>query len=124
MSDSTRTGALISDNLVLRASGRNSILSYNALQKVFRSRYEEGRANVSPLHYTETFVKKPNLSSNRPHVEGMLGKNKQNYFTPLFFKTEKLGLFNELYNFNLVLNFQTFDFPFLLAETSDPAKFL
>jgi hypothetical protein len=54
----------------------------------------------------------------------MLGKNKQNYFTPLFFKTEKLGLFNELYNFNLVLNFQTFDFPFLLAETSDPAKFL
>lgn len=122
--DSTRSGVLTSDNLVLRGSARNSILSYNALQKVFRSRYEEGRANVSPLHYTESAVRKPNLSANRPRVEGMLGKNKQSYFTPLFFKTEKLGLFNELYNFNLVLNFQTFDFPFLLAETSDPAKFL
>lgn len=123
-SDATRSGSLLSDNLVLRGSARNSILSYNALQKVFRSRYEEGRANVSPLHYTETSVKKPNLNAPRPRVEGMLGKNKSSHLTPLFFKTEKLGLFNELYNFNLALNFQTFDFPFLLAETSDPAKFL
>jgi hypothetical protein len=38
--DYTRSSSLLSDNLVLRSSARNSILSYNALQKVFRSRYE------------------------------------------------------------------------------------
>ena len=123
-SDVVRDPSLTSDNLVLRGSARNSILSYNALQKVFRSRFEEGRANVSPLHYSETYVKKPNLSSTRPNVESMLGKNKHNHFAPLFYKTTKLNLFNELYSFNSSLNFQTFDFPFLLAETSDPAKFL
>lgn len=119
-----RNAAQISDNLVLRSSARNSILSYNALQKVFRSRFEEGRAHVSPLHYSETFVKKPNLSSPRANVEGMLGKNKTSFFTSVFFKTDRLPLLNELYGLTSSLNFQTYDFPFLLAETSDPAKFL
>jgi hypothetical protein len=54
----------------------------------------------------------------------MLGKNKTSFFTSVFFKTDRLPLLNELYGLTSSLNFQTYDFPFLLAETSDPAKFL
>ena len=110
------------DSIFLRSSARNSILGYSAIQKVFRSRFEEGRAHIGVLNYTESFVKKPNISSIRPNLEGMLGKNRSSFYTPTLFKTTKLRNFNDLYNYNTSLNFFTFNFPFLMSEHSDPTK--
>jgi heme/copper-type cytochrome/quinol oxidase subunit 2 len=110
------------DSLFLRHPARNSILGYNAIQKVFRSRFEEGRSHTGVLNYTESFVKKPNISAIRPNLENMLGKNKSSFYNPTLFKTTKLKNFNDLYNYNTSLNFFTFNFPFLIAEHSDPSK--
>jgi hypothetical protein len=118
VSNNTRS----TDPIFLRSSSRNSILSYNALQKVFRSRFEEGRAHIGALNYSESFVKKPSISAIRPNLETMLGKNKTSDYTPTLFKTSKLRNFNELYSYNTSLNFFTFNFPFLLSEHSDPTK--
>jgi hypothetical protein len=122
LGDEVSNNARSTDPIFLRSSARNSILTYSALQKVFRSRFEEGRAHIGTLNYTESFVKKPNISAIRPNLETMLGKNKASFYTPTLFKTSKLQNFNELYNYSTSLNFFTFDFPFLLSEHSDPTK--
>jgi hypothetical protein len=120
--DDLSNTARFSDSLYLRSSARNSILGYNAIQKVFRSRFEEGRANIGVSNYMESAVKKPNISSARANVETMLGKNKSSFYTPVLFKASKLKNFNEFYNYNTSFNFFTYSFPFLISEHSDPTK--
>jgi len=114
----------VSNPLTLRVTTRNSIVNFNALQKVFRARFEDGRANANLTQFAEVASIQPFLNTDRVNYEKLLGKTKNNYFTVNFFNNQTLNIFNTLYSSLSSLNFHFFDFPFLLSAKSDMARYM
>lgn len=112
------------DVLSLRSPVKNSIVTYNALQKVFRSRFDEGRSNAKIFDYSNTTCGQPYISEPRLKYEKLLNKNRENFFDVNFFKNNFFTIFNEFYDAMSSLNFYTFEFPFLLAMKSDASRYL
>jgi hypothetical protein len=108
----------------LRTTTRNSIVNFNALQKVFRARFEDGRANSSLSQFAELSTKQPFLNTERVNYENLLGKTKKSFFKVNFFHNNALNIFNTTYSAFSSLNFHFFDFPFLLAAKSDMARYM
>jgi hypothetical protein len=92
--DDSLESTRISNPLTLRATTRNSIVNYNALQKVFRSRFEDGRANANLNQFSELSSIQPFLNTERVPYEKLLGKTKTNFFNVNFFNNTTLNLFN------------------------------
>ena len=113
-----------SNSLNLRAPVKNSIVNYNAIQKVFRTRFDEGRSNTKLSDLANTFTKQPLISSPRISYEKLLGKTKENFFKVNFYKNSFQNYFNNLYDSSSSLNFYFYDFPFLLALKSDASRYL
>lgn len=124
-SDGLLTGNDIrsTSSAILRPSIRNAIVNNNAFQKVFRPRLDEGRANVSANSFSDVRLRQPFLSDFKIPYTQLLGKNKTSFFeTPLYsFSSQKT--FNTAYILADSLNTQMYDFPFLLAKTSDIIRF-
>jgi hypothetical protein len=114
----------LSSPLTLRSTTRNSIVNFNALQKVFRARFEEGRANATLAQFSELSTTQPFLNTERVEYEKLLGKTKKTFFNINFFHNNTLNVFNTTYATFLSLNFHFFDFPFLLAAKSDMARYM
>jgi hypothetical protein len=113
-----------SNNLNLRNSVKNSIVTYNAIQKVFKARFDEGRSNTKLLDFGNFYNKHPYITTNRISYEKLLGKNKENYFKINLYKSNFFTIFNNFYSNFSSLNFYAFDFPFLLAMKSDASRYL
>jgi len=111
-----------SNYISLRSTAKNSIVTYNAYQKVFRTRFEEGRSNTGLLNFADINVKQPYMTDGRVSFEKLLGKNKESFFNSTFFTNNSFKIFNDLADCNNSLNFYFFDFPFLLSALSDPIK--
>jgi len=71
----------------LRLPAKNSITTFNALQKVFRTRFDEGRMNAKTSHFANMEVKQPFVASGRLAYEKLLGKNKESFLAPFIFLT-------------------------------------
>src|SRR5690606_17355601 len=104
----------------LRSTVKNSIVNFNALQKVFKSRFDDARSHSKLYDLSNLNDNQPFLASQRPNFEKMLGKNREfyvnyNFYQPKFYSTINFNYFNSL-------NFPFFDFPFLLAQKSDSAR--
>ncbi len=111
------------DNQInLRSTVKNSMVTYNALQKVFRTRFDEGRSNTKLLDFANFYTNQPYLSSNRVAYENILGKNKTNFYKTNFYKTNFYSNFSFTYNLFLSLNYYIYDFPFLLGSKSDASR--
>jgi hypothetical protein len=108
----------------LRNSVKNSIVTYNAIQKVFKARFDEGRSNSKLLDFGNFYTKNPFITTNRISYEKLLGKNKENYFKINLYKSNFFTIFNNFYSNLTSLNFYAFDFPFLLAMKSDASRYL
>lgn len=113
-----------SNSLNLRGPVKNSIVNYNAIQKVFRTRFDEGRSNTKLNDLANTYVKQPLITSSRIPYEKLLGKTKENFFKVNFYKNNFQNYFNSLYDSASSLNFYFYDFPFLLALKSDSSRYL
>jgi hypothetical protein len=113
-----------SNYLNLRSSIKNSIVTYNAIQKVFKARFDEGRSNAKLLDFGNFYDKHPYVTTPRIHYEKLLGKNKESFFKINLYKSNFFNFFNKLYATSASLNFYTFDFPFLLAMKSDASRYL
>jgi len=113
-----------SNHINLRSPVRNSIVTYNALQKVFRSRFDEGRSNAKLDDFSLSQTSQPHLTEQRYKYERLLTKNKENFFNINFYKTNNLPVLNDLFSSYSSLNVYTFDFPFLLALKSDASRYL
>jgi hypothetical protein len=122
--DDSLKSTRISNPLTLRVTTRNSIVNYNALQKVFRARFEDGRANANLNQFSELSSTQPFLNTERVSYEKLLGKTKTNFFDINFFNNSTLNLFNNLSSSFSSLNFHFFDFPFLLSVKSDMARYM
>jgi hypothetical protein len=107
----------------LRSTARNSIVTYNALQKVFKARFEDGRANTKITNFGNLGVSQPFITGGRLPYEKLLGKNKDNYYNTTFYKNNTFKVFNDLSANTNALNYYFFDFPFLMSAKSDPSRF-
>ena len=108
----------------LRRTARNSSVTFNALQKVFRARFEEGRSHATLAQFAELAVTQPFLSAPRVPYESLLGKTKESFFKANFYATQRLHQLNPLLESYLALNYHFFDFPFLLAAKSDMGRYM
>jgi len=79
----------------LRTTARNSIVTYSAVQKVFRTRFEDGRANTKVSHFSNLKPKQPFINEARAPYEKMLGKNRTNYYNNTFYSTSTMQSFNQ-----------------------------
>ena len=113
-----------SNPITLRSTARNSIVTYNALQKVFKSRFDDGRSNIKINHFSDVRSKQPFMTDSRVPYEKLLGKNKESFYNTTFYKNNNFPVFNDLATYSNSLNFYFFDFPFLLSLASDPSHFV
>jgi len=82
----------------LRSTAKNSIVTYSAIQKVFRSRYDEGRANVRMQDLANSYEPYPFITSNRVSYENLLSKNKTYFFNVNNYNHQIMTNFNEIYS--------------------------
>lgn len=87
----------VSNPMKLRSSARNSIITYNAIQKVFKSRFDEGRSNARLQDFSNSFVSHPFITESKSPYEGMLGKNKDSFFAVNNYKQYFTNNFNDNY---------------------------
>merc|ERR1712054_695672 len=70
----------LTNSIKLRSTAKNSIVTYSAIQKVFKSRFDESRSNTNFKDITNSFVSYPFLTEPKSPYENMLGKNKESFF--------------------------------------------
>jgi hypothetical protein len=114
----------LSNPFKLRSTVKNAIVTYNAIQKVFRSRFDEGRANARLEDFSNSFVKHPYITDSRISYESLLGKNKESFLgTNLYNQINKLN-HSDISNVYYSNNIYFMDLPFLLSMKSDPSRYL
>lgn len=87
-------------------------------------RFDQGRSHVRPGNFSTSSVPYQFLSENRAKYEGLLGKNKDNYFESLFYRG---ALSTASCNFASIFtgnNVMYTNLPFLLSLKSDAIKYL
>jgi heme/copper-type cytochrome/quinol oxidase subunit 2 len=111
-----------SNNINLRSSVKNALVNYNAIQKVFKTRFDENKANVNALNFSALFSNQPYINTSANFYTKLLGKNKINYFNNNYYKSFNFRHLNYNFFLNNSLNFYFYDFPFLLGLKSDMSK--
>jgi hypothetical protein len=110
--------------LKLRSTAKNSIITYNAIQKVFKSRFDEGRSNARLIDFSNSYNSYTFLTEPKANHENMLLKNTESFFNiNTFIKTYNMN-FNELLPILYSLNSTYLDIPFLISNKSDSARYL
>ena len=120
---STGLDMRLSNPATLRSSVRNSIVNSNAFQKVFKARLDEGRANVQADSFSDLGLRQPFLSDKKIPYLQLLGKNRNSFFETPLFLTTAFDSYNTSSPLTSSLNTPAYSFPFLLARTSDTARF-
>lgn len=113
-----------SNPVKLRSTAKNSIVTFNALQKVFRPRFDEGRSNVRFSDLSNSYVKYPYLSDGRVPYESLLGKNKESFFNINTYKSTLSANYSNLSPVFESLNVYFSNLPFLNAMQSDAVRYL
>jgi len=113
-----------SNPIKLRSTTKNSIVTFNALQKVFRPRFDEGRSNIRFQDLSNSYVKYPYLSESRISYENLLGKNKESFYNTNSYKTSLYGGYTNLSPVFNSLNIYFSNIPFLMSMQSDAVRHL
>jgi hypothetical protein len=111
-----------SNPIVLRRSTRSSMVTYQAFQKVFKLRYEEGRAHVRLTDFANSAISQPYTTEQKIKYDKTLGKTKIKFFNTQFNNNKIIPIFNNFSSLSNSLNFFFFDFPFLDGVTNDPMR--
>jgi hypothetical protein len=120
----TNSSLKLSNPFKLRSTIKNAMVTYNAIQKVFRSRFDEGRSNARLEDFSNSFVKHPYITDSRVNYESLLGKNKESFLkVNLFNQSNKLNYSNLLPIF-YSNNIYFMDLPFMVSMKSDPSRYL
>jgi hypothetical protein len=95
---SSASTSRLSNPLKLRSTARNSIVTYNAIQKVFKSRLDEGRSNARLQDFSNSYVTHPFVTETKTPYESLLGKNKSSFFAINNYKQSIVPYFNHNYS--------------------------
>lgn len=120
---STGLGARLSNPTTLRAPTRSSVVTYNAFQKVFKVRFDESRAHIHAGLYANVAPRRPFISDISVPYSGLLGKNRNSFFTAPTYALSPHRLYTLLPTAPVPSNVPMYGFPFLLSGVSDPARF-
>jgi len=112
-----------SSNTSILDTYKGLMVMENAIGKVFRSAFDEGRSNVNFKDFSKIHNKLPFLTSNLPNFKRLLHKNNTNFLnTNLYFSKYKLPLNNNQIT-NVSVNYFTFEFPFFVAFENDSIRY-
>jgi hypothetical protein len=100
------------------------MVTYSAIQKVFRSRFDEGRSNARLEDFSSSYVKHPYLTDSRVSYESLLGKNKESFLKPNFYNQTNKPNYSNLSPLFYSNNIYFMDLPFLVSMKSDPSRYL
>jgi heme/copper-type cytochrome/quinol oxidase subunit 2 len=114
----------ITNPMKLRSTAKNSIVTYNAIQKVYRSRFDELRSNVNFADFTNSFAAYPFLLESKTPYESLIKKNKETFYNVNHYTKSFNNNYSELLNVFLSLNTNFTDIPFLLSLKSDASRYL
>lgn len=114
----------ISNPFKLRSTVKNAIVTYNAIQKVFRSRFDEGRSNSRLEDFSNSFIKHPYITDNRINYESLLGKNKESFLKINFYNQIKKTNYSNYSPVFFSNNIYYMDLPFMVSMKSDPSRYL
>jgi heme/copper-type cytochrome/quinol oxidase subunit 2 len=114
----------VSNPMKLRSSTRSAIVTYNAIQKVFKSRYDEGRSHARLQDLSNSYVSHPFLTEKKSPYEGMLAKNKESFFNVNSYKQSLTDNFTDNMLVWNSMNTYFADVPFLLSMKSDASRYL
>jgi hypothetical protein len=114
----------LTNSTKLRSTAKNSIVTYNAIQKVYKARFDELRANVNFNDFTNSFSSYPFLLESKTPYENILKKNKESFYNVNFYNKTFENNYSELLSVFLSLNTSFTDIPFLLSLKSDAARYL
>jgi hypothetical protein len=115
---------LLTNPLKLRSTVKNLMVTYSAIQKVYRSRFDEGRSNMNTSALFNSYSSYPFLTEGRANYESVMGKNKEAYFAPSLFTSHITNKLSDLGS-SFASNTSLFlDIPFLLSLKSDPSRYL
>jgi hypothetical protein len=98
------------------------MVTYQAFQKVFKLRYDEGRAHVRITDFANSSDAQPFTTEQRIKYDRMLGKTKLSHFNTYFSTVSTLPIFNDLGSLSNSLNYYFYEFPFLDGVTNDPTR--
>jgi hypothetical protein len=88
----------LTNKIKLRSPAKNAIVNYNAIQKVYKSRFDDFRSNTDFKSFTNSYANYPFLIEEKTPYESLLGKNKESFFNTNFYNT------NILSNYSVYLN--------------------
>jgi hypothetical protein len=108
----------------LRSSSRSSIVMFNAIQKVFKPRFDEGRAHTRLQDFSNSSVRHPFITAERTKYESLLGKNKENFFNVNNYNQFFIKNFNNTFVISNSLNVYFSELPFLVSTKSDLSRYL
>jgi hypothetical protein len=108
----------------LRSTARNSIVTFNAIQKVFKSRYDEGRSNARLQDLSNSYNSHLFLTASRTPYERILGKNYESFFNINLYNSSLSTNFSNFFSVWNSLNTYYIDLPFLVANHSDSSRYL
>jgi hypothetical protein len=114
----------LTNSLKLRSTAKNSIVTYNAIQKVYKARFDDLRSHVSFGDFTNAFVKYPFLTEKKSPYENTLLKNSNTFFNTNFYNTTFKNNYSFLFEVNNANNTIFLDIPFLLSMKSDAARYM
>jgi hypothetical protein len=81
----------LTNSMKLRTTAKNSIVTYNAIQKVYKSRFDDSRSNANFGDFINSYAKYPFLIESKSPYESMLGKNKESYFNVSLYNKDFLS---------------------------------
>jgi hypothetical protein len=98
------------------------MVTFQAYQKVFKLRYEEGRAHVRLGDFADSAYTQPYTTEQKIKYEKMLGKTKLKFYNTNLNVNKLLPVFNTNANLSNSLNTYFYEFPFLEGVTNDPTR--
>jgi hypothetical protein len=114
----------LTNSLKLRTTLKNLIVTHGAIQKVYKSRFDDGRSNMNSELIFNSYSNYPLLTGLRGSYELALSKNKETFFNYSLFNTEHVLRFSPMDNIFTGGNFMFLDIPFLLSLKSDASRYL
>jgi heme/copper-type cytochrome/quinol oxidase subunit 2 len=118
------TGSRFTNEMHLRGTTKNAIVTYNAIQKVFKSRFDESRSNAKLTDFSSSSVKHPMITDTRTPYESLLGKNKESFFSPVFFSRSMDEAISSSTSSAFAKTAYFAQLPFLISGKSDAARYL
>jgi hypothetical protein len=82
----------------LRSTTRNSAVTFSSIQKVFKSRFDEGRSNARLQDVSNSYVTYPFLTEPRSSYESFLSKNNEGFFNVNFYDYKLRNIDNSLFS--------------------------